>query len=80
MKHISGIFVTALILFVVAYILLRMWGINILSFLNFGKILLSILIVVVTAVVVWVIFAFAFKNPAKGYDQNSKGIAQKKID
>lgn len=80
MKYAIGVFVTALILFVATYFLLKIWGINMLDAEDFSRILYTIAIVIVTAFVLVVFILIpVFKKPDAGYNKNGDGIAQKKV-
>lgn len=77
MKYLIGIFVTAIVLFASTFFLLRVWGIEMLSPEYTSKLLYSVAIIVVTAIII-VAIILAFSHNTKGYDKNGTGIAQKK--
>lgn len=81
MKYFIGLIITVVLLFISAYFLLGIWGIDIISKENLNKSLLSLAIVTVT-IFILIVFVFIpfFKPNNIGYEKNQKGLAQKKIE
>jgi len=81
MKYFLGFIITIVLLFISAYFLLGVWGVDIISKENLNKSLISLGIVSST-IFVLIVFVFIpfFKSNNKGYDNNQKGIVQKKIE
>nr|WP_199158787.1 hypothetical protein [Pedobacter sp. ASV2] len=79
MKKIIGILITLLVIAFAAIIILRVWGISIISLDNILKSSLTLILLTVLIVVLLIAYGFFFRNQSAGYNKNTSGKAQPKL-
>ena len=78
MKYFAGTIVILVILAIVTYFILLLWGINLISPEYFTKSLITFGIITVVSFVLTAIISFFFKNNEKGYDRSKGNVAHPK--
>ncbi|MCL1938840.1 MAG: outer membrane assembly protein [Candidatus Azobacteroides sp.] len=78
MKYFTGTIVILVILAIVSYFVLLLWGINLISAEHFTKSLITFGILVVVSFILTIIIPFFFKNNEKGYDMSRGNVAHPK--
>lgn len=68
MKYVSGTLIITLLLAIAAYVLARVWGVDLLDRAYAAKLLPSAGIIVCTALVLTILIPFFFRKNNKGYD------------
>ena len=76
MKYFAGTIVILVILAIVTYFVLLLWGINLISPEHFTKSLITFAILCAVSFVLTILFPFFFKNSEKGYDMSKGNVAK----
>ncbi|WP_316802647.1 hypothetical protein [Pedobacter nototheniae] len=79
MKKIIGILITLLVVAFVGIIILRVWGITIISLDSILKSGLTLILLGALIVVLLIAYGFFFRNKRAGYNKNTEGKAQPKL-
>ena len=80
MKYFTGTIITFVILAVVVYFVLLLWGINLISAEYFTKSLITFGILCGVSLILTALIPFFFKNNEKGYDMTKGNRAHPKKD
>ena len=78
MKYFAGTIITLVILAVITYFVLLLWGINLISAEHFTKSLITFGILAFVSFMLTIIIPFFFKNNEKGYDMSKGNVAHPK--
>jgi len=78
MKYFVGTIILLVILAIVTYFVLLLWGINLINAEHFTKSLITFGILCVVSFILTALIPFFFKNNEKGYDMSKGNIAYPK--
>jgi high-affinity Fe2+/Pb2+ permease len=78
MKYFAGTIIILVILAIVTYFVLLLWGINLISAEHFAKSLITFGILTLVSFMLTIIIPFFFKNNEKGYDMSKGNVAHPK--
>jgi len=78
MKYFAGTIIILVILAIVTYFILLLWGINLISAEHFTKSLITCCILVVVSFIFTIIIPFFFKSNEKEYDMSRGNVAHPK--
>jgi len=78
MKYFIGTIVILVILAIVTYFVLLLWGVNLISTEYFNKSLITFGILCVVSFILAILIPFFFKNNTKEYDMSKGNIAHPK--